>query len=87
MSSVDSLVLSTVNAPYSKKLDAMTLANYILEPAKSKTAAGPMSSFFYEVSPDLQFAFAETHGISIEALKVAAVFFDAWSGQKSVLAA
>lgn len=87
MSSVDSLVLSTVNAPYSKKLDAMTLANYILEPAKSKTAAGPMSSFFYEVSPDLQFAFAEAHGISVAALKAAAAFFDAWSGNKSALAA
>lgn len=87
MSSVDSLVLSTVNAPYSKKLDAMTLANYILEPAKSKTSAGPMSSFFYEVSPDLQIAFAEGHGISIAALKSAASFFDAWSGQKSALAA
>lgn len=87
MSSVDSLVLSTVNAPYSNKLDAMTLANCILEPAKSKTAAGPMSSFFYEVSPDLQIAFAEGHGISIAALKAAATFFDAWSGQKSALAA
>lgn len=87
MSSVDSLVLSTINAPYSKKLDAKTLANCILEPAKSKTVAGQMSSFFYEVSQDLQIAFAEGHGISIVALKSAASFFDAWSGQKSILAA
>lgn len=87
MSPADSLVLSTVNAPNSKKLDAMMLVNYILAPAKSKTAAGPMSSYFYEVSPDLQLAFAEAHGISVVALKAAAALFDAWSGHKSALAA
>lgn len=86
MSPIDSLVLSTVNAPYSKKLDAMTLVAMILEPAKSKAAAGPMSSFFYDVSPKLQLEFAKAHGISVECLEAASQFFDAWSGMKSKLA-
>lgn len=87
MSRIDSLVLSTVNAPYSKKLDAMTLVQMILEPSKSKTAAGPMSSFFYDVSPKLQLEFAKAHGISVATLKTASQFFDAWSGMKSKLTA
>jgi len=87
VSRIDSLVLGTVNAPYSKKLDAMTLAQIILEPHKSKAAPGPMSSFFYDVSPKLQVEFAKAHGISVAALKSAAQFFDAWSGMKSKLVA
>jgi hypothetical protein len=87
VSRIDSLVLSTVNASYSKKLDAMTLVQMILEPSRSKTAAGPMSSFFYDVSPKLQLEFAKAHGISVATLKTASQFFDAWSGMKSRLPA
>ncbi|WP_159949971.1 hypothetical protein [Rhizobium sp. 18065] len=84
---IDSLVLSTVNAPYSKKLDASALVTCILDAVQSKAAAGPMSSFFYEVSPKLQMEFAKAHGVSIAVLLNAAASFDAWSGQKSQLLA
>lgn len=87
MSRIDSLVLSTVNAPYSKKLDAKTLAQILLDPPKSKAAAGPMSSFFYDVSPKLQLEFAKAHGISVSAFEAAAQFFDEWSGMKNKLSA
>jgi len=87
MSPIDSLVLSTVNAPYSQKLDAATLVSCILDPVKGKVAAGPLSSFFYDVSPKLQMDFAKAHGISVAVLRNAAASFDAWSGQKSHLLA
>lgn len=82
---IDALVLGTVNAPYSNKLDAETLAQIILDPHKSKAAPGPVSSFFYDVSPKLQVEFAAAHGIDIAALEAAAQFFDEWSGMKSPL--
>jgi hypothetical protein len=77
---IDSLVLGTVNAPYSDKLDALTLAECLVEPHKSKAHAGPMSSFFYEVKPELQIEFAASHGISYAQLAAAAMDFDLWSG-------
>ncbi|PYB69691.1 hypothetical protein [Rhizobium wuzhouense] len=85
MKPIDSLVLGTVNAPYSKKLDAAGLVACILDPDESKAAAGPMSSFFYEISPALQMQFAEAHSIPTAALRAAAAAFDTWSGQKNHL--
>jgi hypothetical protein len=41
------LVLTTVNAPYSKKLDAQQLACCLLDPSAAKAAPGHMSSFFW----------------------------------------
>ena len=52
------LVLATINAPYSEKLDAQGLAHCLLDPTAAKAAAGPMSSFFGEVKPALQIDFA-----------------------------
>jgi hypothetical protein len=77
---VDSLVLATVNAPYSKKLDAVTLAACLREPANMRMALGPMSSFFYDVDIDLQRKFAQSHNISQEMLNSAAALFGKWSG-------
>lgn len=77
---VDSLVLATVNAPYSRKLDAAALAEYLRVPAGMRTALGPMSSFFYDVDIDLQKKFALSHGISLDMLSAAAALFGTWSG-------
>jgi hypothetical protein len=79
---VDSLVLATVNAPYSKKLDAVALAACLRTPASMRTALGPMSSFFYDVDIDLQRKFALSHGISLNMLSVAAALFGTWSGMR-----
>ena len=77
---IDSMVLATVNAPYSKTLDAEALVFFILNPREAKAAAGPMSSFFYDVDRELQEKFAAAHDIPENVLDRAAQWFDAWSG-------
>lgn len=81
------LVLTTVNAPYSKKLAAQELVDCLLDPTAAKAACGPMSSFFGDVQPKLQIAFAEMHGISHDQLVAAAKAFAEFSGQSYPLAA
>ena len=79
---LDILVLATVNAPYRVKLDVHGLIDCLNDPVKMRAAAGPMSSFFYDVHVDLQRGFAEAHGIPDRVLKSAASLFDSWSGQR-----
>jgi hypothetical protein len=81
------LVLTTVNAPYGKKLDAQELAHCLLDPTAAKAACGPVSSFFGDVNPELQVAFARMHGIMHAQLVAAAKAFAAYSGQSYPLAA
>jgi hypothetical protein len=81
------LVLMTVNGPYSKKLDAKGLALCLLDPVAAQEACGPMSSFFGDVQPELQIAFAQMHGITDAQLVAAAKAFAAYSGQSYPLAA
>ena len=81
------LVLTTVNAPYSKQLDAHELAHCLLDEAAAKTVPGHMSSFFGEVDPALQVAFAGQFGISEIKLSAAAKAFAAYSGESYPLAA
>ncbi|MBW7972740.1 hypothetical protein HYH08_25060 [Bradyrhizobium sp. BR 10289] len=81
------LVLATVNAPYSQKLDAQALVDCLLDPSSAKAACGPMSSFFGDVEPELQVAFAEMHGVSRDQLVAAAKAFAEFSGQSYPLAA
>jgi hypothetical protein len=81
------LVLSTVNAPYGKKLSAQELVHCLLDPSAAKAACGPMSSFFGDVEPDLQIAFAEMHGIGDDQLVTAAKAFAEFSGQTYPLTA
>jgi hypothetical protein len=81
------LVLTTVNAPYSKKLGAHELARCLLDPSAAKAACGPMSSFFGDVEPELQIAFAEMYSISHDQLVAAAKTFAEFSGQSYPLAA
>lgn len=81
------LVLATVNAPHSKKLDAQALVDCLLDPISAKAACGPMSSFFGDVKPELQIAFAEMYGITNAQLVAAAKAFAEFSGQSYPLAA
>ncbi|MBB4257850.1 MULTISPECIES: hypothetical protein [unclassified Bradyrhizobium] len=81
------LVMATVNAPYRKRLSVQELVHCLLDHSSAKAACGPMSSFFGDVHPDLQVAFAEMHGISHEQLVAAAKAFAEFSGQTYPLAA
>jgi len=85
---IQDLVLATVNAPYSHKLTALMLAFYLLHPGMAiNEVPGHVSSFFAEVKPDLQEAFAHTQGISHDQLTAAAKEFASYSGEDYPLAA
>jgi hypothetical protein len=81
------VVLATVNAPHSKQLKAQDLAYYLLHPAAAEAVSGHMSSFFGEVSPDLQVEFAHQFNVTNEQLATAAKSFAAYSGATYPLAA
>lgn len=80
-------VLTTVNAPYSKKLNAGELAACLYNVEVAKKAAGPVSAFLGEVKPSLQEAFAQEYGIAKDDLVAFAKAFSAWSGDDYPLAA
>jgi hypothetical protein len=81
------LVLTTVNAPYSKQLDAQALAHCLLDQAAAKAVPGHMSSFFGEVTPALQVEFAHLFNMSNTELAAAAKAFAAYTGESYPLAA
>jgi hypothetical protein len=81
------LVITTVNAPFSKKLDALELAHCLLDPAAAEAIPGHMSSFFGEVKPALQIAFADMFDISETQLAAAAKTFATYSGESYPLVA
>ncbi len=81
------LVLTTVNAPHSKQLDALELVHCLLDQTAAKATAGHMSSFFAEVKPELQIGFANMFGISTAQLFSAAKAFASYSGEAYPLAA
>jgi hypothetical protein len=81
------VVLATVNAPYSKQLDAEALALCLLDQAAAKHAPGHMSSFFGEVEPALQIEFAHLFNIADETLEASAKAFALYSGESYPLAA
>jgi hypothetical protein len=60
---VDALVLSTVNAPYRRMIDAAVLAGCLAKAEAGKWSAH-LATFFTEVSPDLVLAFAAAHDLS-----------------------
>ena len=80
-------VLTTVNAPYSKKLGGRELAYCLTHPAAAQALPGHMSAFFGEVAPELQKAFASAFHISEAELAVAARTFAEFSGESYPLAA
>jgi hypothetical protein len=82
-----SSVLTTVNAPYSKKLDAEDLAYCLVHPEAARAAPGQMSAFFGEVAPDLQKVFASKFHVSEAKLIAAAKAFSKYSGELYPLAA
>jgi hypothetical protein len=81
------LVLATVNASFSKKLDAQGLAHCLLDPAAAKAVPGHMSAFFGEVQPALQLGFASMFNITAPQLSAAAKAFAKYSGESYPLAA
>jgi hypothetical protein len=80
------LVLTTVNAPYSRQLDAQGLVRCLLDPVAAEDHPGHMSSFFGEVKPDLQVEFAHQFNVTNEQLIAAAQNFSKFSGQSYPLA-
>lgn len=81
------LVLTTVNAPYSKQLDAVALVYYLTHPAEATSVPGHMSSFFGDVEPELQLAFGELYGLTRSDLVGAAKAFADYSGEAYPLTA
>jgi hypothetical protein len=81
------LVLATVNASFSNKLDAQGLAHCLLDPAAAKAVPGHMSAFFGEVQPALQIGFAAMFDITAPQLSAAAKAFAKYSGESYPLAA
>jgi hypothetical protein len=81
------LILTTVNAPFSQKLDAQELAHCLLDPAAAKAMPGHMSAFFGEVQPALQLGFAGMFDITALQLSAAAKAFAKYSGESYPLAA
>jgi hypothetical protein len=81
------LILTTVNAPHSRRLTAQELANCLLDLAAAKAAPGHMSAFFGELRPELQLAFADHVGISHAQVAAAARAFSDYSGESYPLAA
>ena len=81
------LVLATVNAPYSTKLDALELAHCLLDPAAAKAVPGHMSTFFGEVKPALQVGFASMFDITELQISAAAKAFAMYSGESYPFAA
>ena len=81
------ILLTTVNSPYSEQVDAATLAHCLIDLTAAKAKPGHVSSFFGEVDPALQIAFAESVGITYTALVAAAKAFAEYSGESYPLAA
>jgi hypothetical protein len=81
------LVLTTVNAPYSKQLEAEELIHCLLDPEAAQEYPGHVSSFFGEVKPQLQVEFAQQFNVTKEQLIAAAQAFAKFSGQSYPLAA
>jgi hypothetical protein len=80
-------VLTTVNAPHSRQLDAQEVAYCLRDHEAAKAAAGHMSSFFGDVQPELQIAFAALFDITPSELAAAAKAFSDYSGEHYPLAA
>jgi len=81
---MQTVLLTTVNAPYQNHLDAGELAAALIG---GNIALGQVSSFFTEIEIDLQKAFAQEQGIPSEVLVQVADAFKNWSGQDVALVA
>lgn len=63
----DRLVLSTVNAPYRRRIDAKTLVQ-CLRSGNFATWTVHVATFFVDVRPELVVRFAERHAINLETM-------------------
>ena len=79
-------ILTTVDAPHGKRLDAPTLAHCLTHAEAAKAGPGQMSAFLGEIAPELQKDFAGAFHIS-EAELTAAKTFAQFSGKSYPLAA
>ena len=75
-------LLTTVNAPYAKYMDANTLALCLSD---GEFTSGQVDSFFTEVPMAKQISFAKHFDIPVEKLKTTAQAFGNWSGQTFAL--
>lgn len=80
-------VLTTVNAPYSDKLDAQALAHCLVNQDAAKQRPGHMSSFFGDVELALQLEFAHQSNIPDAVLIASAKAFAKYTGESYPLAA
>ncbi|HEY7244311.1 MAG TPA: hypothetical protein VH678_10555 [Xanthobacteraceae bacterium] len=80
------IVLTTVNAPYSKKLSGPELAHCLTDQERAKAEPAHMYTFLGDVQPELQCAFAAYYGITYAQLVTAAKAFASHSGASFPLA-
>jgi hypothetical protein len=81
-SAVDRLVLSTVNAPYRRDINAAKLVNCIRNAELNEWPAH-IAAFFTDVSPDLVLGFARVHGISEPSLWAAYLAVRSQTGERN----
>lgn len=77
-------ILTTVNAPFQTYLDAEALACAI---STGDITTGQVGSFYTETAVEAQKAFAMAYGITAAILAQTAAEFSSWSGQSVALAA
>jgi hypothetical protein len=87
MTSVETQVMATVNAPYGVNLSAHALAAKIADPQSASTYDASVFAFFSEVSPKIQEAFIVAMGVDIDLAHQTASQFAEMSGYSLPLAA
>jgi len=78
----DRLVLSTVNAPYRRRIDAETLAQCLQSGNWDKWTVH-IATFFVDVRPDVIVRFAERHAIDLETIARAYGILRDGTGERS----
>ena len=82
MKKMQSMLLTTVNAPYRTRMDGSQLAAAL---SAGDVSLGQVNSFFMETSVKDQKAFAKLHGVPGRVLVASAKSFASWSGYKPAL--
>lgn len=78
--------LSKINAPFRAHVSADDVAACIQSVEMAQQRPGHMSSFFGELSPEIQLGFVNAMGIDRQALVAAARAFSKWSGERYEIA-
>lgn len=77
----DSIVLTTVNAPYQHKVGAAQLAASLQNVDSAQGSLGQVLSFFTEVSTANQIGFAKAHGVEQSGHRALAAYLSQQTGQ------